>query len=293
MSSSCTLELAGYPIAETKCYPVPELMVFFRERDRQVFPRKIVDRNPLVWGTCDEGSEEIAFTYSVNIHDFKSRMDLLGFTLEKTKADFQASKLNQLELMNDANHGLTELLYDTDIDTLERASFEEFLVAFRTIRDRRLSGIPCESVIQCADSPLIKRLFRNNYESFDFFPCEDLRFLVRAFTEACPEHALATYELTEIVQAGYYEPDDPIADMSIHALVGEYPRHGKIIILTEGKTDRRLLECALHLLYPHLGDYFSFMDFETSRAEGGAGALADGKVIYCLGNNESGHCVIR
>ena len=185
----------------------------------------------------------------------------MGFTLEKTKADFQASKLNQLELMNDANHGLQNFCMIL-ILIRWKERFEEFLVAFRTIRDRRVSGIPCESVIQYADSPLIKRLFRNNYESFDFFPCEDLRLFVRAFTEACPEHALATYELTEIVQAGYYEPDDPIADMSIHALIGEYPRHGKIIILTEGKTDRRLLECALHLLYPHLGDYFSFMDFE-------------------------------
>jgi hypothetical protein len=95
--------------------------------------------------------------------------------------------------------------------------------------------------------------------------------LIRAFAETCPEHAFATYDLTDIVHAGYYEPDDPIAELATQSLIGEYPRHGKIIILTEGKMDRRILEDSLRLLYPHLADYFSFMDFETSKAEGGSG----------------------
>jgi len=274
MSSSCTLELAGYPIDQSQCYPVPELMVFFRERDRRVFVRKVWERNPIVWGNRKgDDSEEKAFTYSVRICEFKSRLDLLGFTLETTKTDFEESKLNQLEFMNDANDSLTEHLYDADIDILQRASFEDFLVTFQTIRERRLSRLSTDSIIQHDDPLLMKKLFQNNHESFDFFPCEDIRFLVRAFAETCPEDAFATYELTDIVHAGYYEPNDPIVDMATQNLIGEYPRHGKIIILTEGKTDRRILECSLHLLYPHLADYFTFMDFETSKAEGGAGAL--------------------
>ena len=108
MSSSCTLELAGYPIEQSTRYPIPELMVFFRERDRRVFVRKSCERNRLVWGNCEEESEEEAFTYSVRIGDIKSRRDLLGFTLEKTKIDFEDSKRNQLEFMNDANDRLTE-----------------------------------------------------------------------------------------------------------------------------------------------------------------------------------------
>lgn len=275
MSSSCTLELAGYPIDQSRSYPIPELMVFFRERDRRVFVRKICDRNPIVWGISEDDSDEEAITYSVRICDFKARMDLLGFTLEKTKIDFEESKMTQLEFMNDTDDRLSEPLYDSDIDTLERATFDDFVVGFQTLRERRLSGTSIDSIIQVDDSPLIKRLFRHNHENFDFYPCEDLRFLIRAFAESCPEHAIATYELTEIVHAGYYEPGDPIADMATHALIGEYPRHGKIIILTEGKTDQRILEGSLRLLYPYLADYFSFMDFETLRAEGGAGVLVN------------------
>lgn len=45
------------------------------------------------------------------------------------------------------------------------------------------------------------------------------------------------------------------------------------MILTEGRSDASLLNDALHLLYPHLADYFSFMDF--AEYGGGAGQLAN------------------
>jgi hypothetical protein len=114
--------------------------------------------------------------------------------------------------------------------------------------------------------------------------------LIRAFAETCPEHAFATYDLTDIVHAGYYEPDDPIAELATQSLIGEYPRHGKIIILTEGKMDRRILEDSLRLLYPHLADYFSFMDFETSKAEGGVGySRSEEKYQGVLVNKQAVH----
>jgi hypothetical protein len=76
MSSTCTFELADYPIEEMKCYPIPELMVFFRERDRRVFVRKVCERNALVWGSLHgDDSKEQAFTYSIRICEFKSRLD--------------------------------------------------------------------------------------------------------------------------------------------------------------------------------------------------------------------------
>ena len=85
----------------------PELMVFFRERDRRVFVRKVCERNALVWGSLHgDDSKEQAFTYSIRICEFKSRLDLLGFTLEKTKSDFKESKLREIERMTDANDRL-------------------------------------------------------------------------------------------------------------------------------------------------------------------------------------------
>lgn len=47
----------------------------------------------------------------------------------------------------------------------------------------------------------------------------------------------------------------------------------KILILTEGSTDTFILSKSLKLLYPHLEDYFSFMDFAAARPDGGTSAL--------------------
>jgi hypothetical protein len=51
------------------------------------------------------------------------------------------------------------------------------------------------------------------------------------------------------------------------------PVNARIVVLTEGITDKRALESALRLLYPHLIEYYSFMDFENAKYGGGAGSL--------------------
>jgi hypothetical protein len=56
------------------------------------------------------------------------------------------------------------------------------------------------------------------------------------------------------------------------AMRAEAAAHAPIIVLTEGRTDKQVLEPALGLLYPHLADLIRFMDY-AERPEGGAGAL--------------------
>ena len=44
-------------------------------------------------------------------------------------------------------------------------------------------------------------------------------------------------------------------------------------MLTEGSTDATILKDALAILYPHLSEYYAFLEFESSRSPGGAGQL--------------------
>ena len=70
---------------------------------------------------------------------------------------------------------------------------------------------------------------------------------------------------------GWVNEDDDLvfqAESQIHTDL--QLAHG-VIILTEGDTDKRILERSLKLLYPHLADYFHFFDFTgKSRRVGGA-----------------------
>ena len=60
-------------------------------------------------------------------------------------------------------------------------------------------------------------------------------------------------------------------EMYIQAEDSELPS----VVVTEGDTDREVLERSLRLLYPHLADYFHFFDFSLRKLGGGAGELAN------------------
>lgn len=47
-----------------------------------------------------------------------------------------------------------------------------------------------------------------------------------------------------------------------------------ILILTEGKTDQRVISAAMEALYPEFSEAYQFMEFEEFRVEGGASPLA-------------------
>lgn len=110
--------------------------------------------------------------------------------------------------------------------------------------------------------------------AYQFPPC-DLRFLIRAVVEACGFNSNFQLDLSEVVSSGYYDIADRVAEDARVELTSDYPVNTKVIVLTEGMTDRRVLEASLRLLYPHLSEYYSFMDFEGANAPGGAGQLVN------------------
>jgi hypothetical protein len=74
--------------------------------------------------------------------------------------------------------------------------------------------------------------------------------------------------------------------------------------MTEGKSDKRILEETLRVLYPHLMPYFSFIDFDLANMPGSTGHLlnivkafvATGvqhRTIAVFDNDAAGHHALR
>lgn len=57
------------------------------------------------------------------------------------------------------------------------------------------------------------------------------------------------------------------------SVFSEFPS-GKIIVLTEGKSDTEIISAALTAFYPEFSEAYQFLDFEEFRIEGGASFLA-------------------
>jgi hypothetical protein len=105
------------------------------------------------------------------------------------------------------------------------------------------------------------------------FPWSDIRFFLRAFLETCPNDTLVEEDISDLVHSGYCEPDETVCANALLDLTSGYPANERIIVLTEGSVDKGLLEGSLGLLYPHLREYYTFMDLSIANAEGGAGFL--------------------
>jgi hypothetical protein len=192
-----------------------------------------------------------------------------------------------------------EEFYSQEIAILDALDVDQWLLAIRHIRETGI-GQP-ESRYGSFDGTLIDYLLKNDWYGY---PNIDLNVPLRLAIEACSEDDKMVYDLTDLVLSGYYSANDDFVSLAAGWTAAEHASTSKIIILTEGRSDRWILAESLSLLYPHLSDYFTFMDFESARVEGGTSALAAmvksfagagivNKILAIFDNDTAGESAIR
>jgi hypothetical protein len=273
-------------------------MTLFRERDKKTFDRKQVERNQIEWGHADWSPTEVerVVEYTASVRDVRDRLRVMGFTLSRAKAEFERGKAEHLDNLRELNEVSDH--WDEEIVLLERSMFSDFLEAFREIVT---SGIhPIHFSERKPDASRLAVHILKDHEDFYWgFPCRDIRVFFRALLEVVPESAVVTQDLTDLVSGGYYDEADDVVERSLAELKGDYSVNSRIILLTEGPTDGEVLRASIELLYPHLSDYYSFMDLAV-RAPGGAGSLVhvvksfagagiENRTIALFDNDAAGH----
>jgi hypothetical protein len=265
-------------------------MTIFRESDRRVYERKVSERSVLNWGEIeDDGETEMVYEYGNTAKNIRQRLDIMGFSLRRLGPEFAARMKIVIEdlksLIEDDSSNtsepqgellrIREEISDTwqqELSLLQGSSLKDFMEAFRVIFDKRL--LSYQGNIESEENLLVRYILSENHDDYFYnFPCSDIRSFIRAFLEVCPDDTPVIQDITALVHGEYYEPTDAVCDLSTAELTQAYPVNEKIIILTEGSSDRRVLEASLDLLYPHLSEYYSFMDFGVSNAQGSAGTL--------------------
>lgn len=281
MGSYCELYIKDYPIATTKNEIDPFLLSIFQTEDIKVFERKLGDRFQMLYSREDEEDDEKAIQYINTASNIRDRLNVMGFTLGKTKQKFEESKIESLSQLrewlenktfNDSakmNESLSQ-----EIEILENSSFDDFIKAVKEIFEHNYGFDVKKGDFPKDINPIILYLLDHGY-GLDRFPHGyDQRTLLRALLEATSPNELITYDITELVESGYYneEPND-VYDEVIGNLTYDYEIGDKFLILAEGTSDINILRDSLELLYPHLIGYYSFMDFGVSNAAGSASAL--------------------
>lgn len=298
MGTYCELYVAGYPVFSSKSQASPIVMTLFRERDKRVFDRKCIERNEIEWRHADRDPTEVerVVEYTASVREVRDRLRVMGFTLSQARVEFESEKTEHLASLRELNENSE--LWDEEIALLERSTFSDFLEAFREIVT---SGV---HYIHFSDrkpeaSELALHILKDHEDFYWGFPCRDIRSFFRTLLEVVPESALFTQDLTDLVSGGYYDEADHVCEISLEELKGDYSVNSRIILLTEGPTDSKVLRVSIDLLYPHLSDYYSFMDLAV-RAPGGAGSLVhvvksfagagiENRTIALFDNDAAGH----
>lgn len=307
MGSYTDLCLDDYPLLNTKSYVDPTVMTIFRESDKIVGIRKLSERNKLVWGKIEEEDTETFYVYTNTVDCIRKRLEIMGFTLSKIKEVFSQGIKQKIEEFQRMEGFLGDHFpkdhYKEKVSLLNKLTFEKWLTIVANIKEKKLLSYNLPQDIDKLTNFMFDMEFHRYQDCvfyFGFPVNNDIRYLIRAFLEICPSGSMVTQDITEIVDAGYYEPKDEVCNIAINSLLDSYAIDEKIIVLTEGKTDRDFLDSSMKLLYPELYDYYSFMEFGVSQVEGGAGRLVSyvkafigasirNRVIAVFDNDTAGH----
>ncbi|HEX3035785.1 MAG TPA: HEPN/Toprim-associated domain-containing protein [Thermodesulfobacteriota bacterium] len=202
MSHFSFLCILDYPIYTGRNCVNPVIMTIFRETDKRSFRRSLVDRNKLFWGEPDDEEktmQEYAYLYEATVAKVKDRLEVMGFSLRNVIKEFEYVKAEVIEDMKE--WGEWDFI-NTKIETLQKATFENFKDAFKDIIEKKLTSESYSKELLGDKLPLIKHILTNDddYSPLNF-PCQDFRSFLRLLVEVCPSDSLVSLDYTDLVIA--------------------------------------------------------------------------------------------
>lgn len=247
-------------LGRTKSEADPRLLHLFRESDRNVVEgtKKELPFTERLWFDYAKDGESItSFYYHAPVPIVRDRLNLKGYTLETAKSALSLCLDRSAKMFPAWREHFQELALATADDWFKG------LQRIRENSEETELRAPLNRVIACM----------RGVDWFGF-PGPDLNVPLRLALEICPDSDDFVCDMTDLLLAEHAHPtDEPLSWGNLS--LSDPNSNGKTILITEGRSDAWIISEALKLLYPHLADEFTFMDFEGARVSGGAGTLAN------------------
>lgn len=335
MGSYAECWLGDLLVASTKNDVDPGLMRLFRQSDKKMLPLESMDAPAQLKRQFDYRNEDVDLDevgekpeliyYVAPVFVVEDRLNVLGYTLETARQAFdegligerakvEAWKRSREQEPSELNDFLLNS-YRSEQEVLSGLSVDVWVTTLKDI----LSG-SAESPLGNAPSrvqsteitgrewyegPLKGTLlgYMLSHEWFGF-PGPDTTAALRLTLEVYPEADHFIYDVTDLIWTESASRDDDFVGYTTDISTEEMQSMAKVIVLTEGSSDAIMLQASIRLLYPHLADYYSFMEFDAMRVGGGAGNLAHlvkafagagvvNKTIALFDNDTAGQSALR
>jgi len=246
MGSYCDYKLGDWELDTRKSYVSPQLTTAFHEIDKET-------------GFIEEDGDKYRYVkYVCTAEIARNRLDALGYTVKTAENILMSTRKKWIReygyLLPSTPKGLKKCFLESTID--------DWIEAYRIIRENNYRGRygDWDDEWDVVTAPNLVRLALGTGGAFFGFPAEE-QYVLRLFLESCPKSLPVTLDVSELVSSGYYGIREKICDNNNYA--------NKIIIITEGSTDKEFLEKSQQLLFPYMVDCYTFIDFSTFFVAGG------------------------
>lgn len=230
----------------------------------------------------EEDPELKVVYYEAPVEVVRDRLNVLGYDLDTAKEAFRTwiyeerkSTEEMAQEWGDKDSEIKDLMeshYKKECEMLSTLSPENWIDNLKIIQASGLETNYYGRYEGPHEDTAIGYMLSNDWYGF---PGYDLFVPLRLAIEAFENSRKLIYDLTDLVWSEYFDYDEDFVEYGLDISASEYSSKSKTIVLTEGKTDAWILSETFTLLYPHLKDYFSFLDFESTGYGGGVGNLAN------------------
>ena len=204
-----------------------------------------------------------------------ARLDVMGFTLHRTRREYESGRAEDIAKYQEwAKDEDDPPWFAEKLKLLSELPFDTYLEALRQVLSEGLRPEPFDDRKRPGLSEAVRHVLDHDDEFLFGFMASDVRLLIRAACEVAARPSEVVQDVTDLVHGSYYAADEPVCQRAIDSLRLGHLENSNRIVLTEGSTDAQVLKASLKILYPHLVDYYSFLDFDSTRNPGGAGHLA-------------------
>lgn len=242
MGSFSQITFADYPVFDNKNWYYPEIINSLFQPDEFINEkRKYSTRNSLIWGDAYE-NEKGTFEfkgYKQTVQVCRERLEIFGASYKKAKMDFQKAKKISRQ----------EGFYDFSLSSV---TYDQYLAEIKSIVDSK------EKTYDRLNINLRESLTSGELGLYGLSLDSHLYSILSVLSES----DIVEYDLTDVINGGWVKVNE-----------AKNVDYEKIIILTEGKTDVEFISNSIDKLYPHLKDYYHFIDFDEYKVESSASAL--------------------
>lgn len=226
----------------------------------------------------DDVKIEMKEGYSRKMSSVKRRLDMLGYSISRTKVMYE----ELLKEHEDYGYKIN-LSYETFFDTIKTLDISVVNTVEPAIEYEENGYDLGEYVRKCVlASPQIRDKILEEYEEEDTYISPE--YDLSTFLENLPPYITlrilaenpdnAEYELqwrfADVVENGWVKKENIVKELEAEA---------RVMIVTEGSSDSFVLRKAIDQLYPDIADFFDFVDMDKNYPFTGTGNLYN----FCMG----------